>query len=61
MNVIAESENERDIKDQLNGKTIERFEILEEYMDNFIVLYFTDKTKLMIRYDYIYEWKLLSV
>jgi len=60
MDVIAESELERDIKDQLNGKTIERFEVLEN-MDTFIVLYFTDKTKLMIRYDYIYEWKLLSV
>ncbi len=40
------------------GKTVERFDIDDDRMDSFIVLSFTDGTRLRIRYDYIYEWRL---
>lgn len=40
------------------GKTVERFDIDDDRMDSFLVLSFTDGTRLRIRYDYIYEWRL---
>jgi hypothetical protein len=57
--IIAESENEQKIHDAVISKTIESVEVLDD-MDSFLVFHFTDKTKLMIRYDYVYEWKLLG-
>ena len=59
MDIIAESENEQKIHDAVINKTIESVEVLDG-MDSFLVFRFTDKTKLMIRYDYVYGWKLLG-
>ena len=44
-----------EISDATKGKTIERVEINND-MEDWLIFYFTDKTELRLRYDWIYEW-----
>lgn len=48
----------KELNEAIAGKTVERFDIDDDRMDSFVVLSFTDGTRLRIRYDYIYEWRL---
>jgi len=46
--------------ESLRGKTIKSIETPEGGPDDYLVFVFTDGTRLVIRYDYIYEYALIG-
>lgn len=45
------------MNEAVTGKTIERVDLDDNGMDSFLVFTFADGTRLRIRYDWIYEWR----
>ena len=44
------------IHDAIIGRTVDKFEIVDGGIFDWLVFKFTDETELHIRYDWIYEW-----